>query len=265
MIKNNFYQILVVCLIFIVCVGCTKKDESCLSVAVSASTPPYSFYDTDNNSLVGFDIDIANEIARRLNKKINYQTYDFDRIIYAVMAGKVDFGMESMYISDEREKIMNFTIPYNYDETKIAVKDSFKDINTIEDLRKTNISVAMRNGTVYPSLLEDWGFNSSRMIMYPTQTDLNIAMMNGTVEAVASGYKRLDYQRKHMNLKIKFLEPSIVAYQASGITVNKNNPEMLDQLNKTLNDMIEDKTYDKIAKKWMGSNPLEDYEKAIKK
>lgn len=262
MIKSYFYQIMVVCLVFILSIGCTKKNEDCLSVAVSASTPPYSFYDTENNDLIGFDIDIANEIARRLNKKISYETYDFNKIIYSVVSGKVDFGMESMYISDEREKILNFTIPYNYDETKIAVKENLKDIKTIDDLKKSNISVSMRNGTVYPHILEKCGFDSSRMIIYPTQTDLNIAMLNGTVDSVASGYRRLNYLKQHMNLKIKFLEPSIVKYQASGITVNKRKKRMLKQLNDTLNTMIKDKTYDKIARKWLGTNPLEDYEKA---
>lgn len=263
MIKSYFYQILLICFICIISIGCTAKDKECLTVAVSASTPPYSFYDTDNNELIGFDIDIANEIAKRLKKKVHYETYDFNKIIYSVVSGKVDFGMESMYISKERKEILNFTIPYNYDETKIAIKDSLNDINTVDELKKTDIPIAMRNGTVYPNILNKYGFDDSRMKIYPTQTDLNIAILNGNASSVVSGYRRLNYLRQHMNLKIKFLEPSVVKYQASGITVNKDNKKMLKQLNDTLEAMIKDKTYDKIARKWLGTNPLEDYKNSM--
>ncbi|MGD9581350.1 MAG: substrate-binding periplasmic protein [Vampirovibrionia bacterium] len=256
---SKFYSVLILTvLVFSVFLlgGClSPKDPNLLKVGISGQMQPYSFYDDNTNELVGFDVDIANEISKRLNKKIELQVYSYNRLIPAILSNQIDFGMGSMNIVEERKQVVNFTIPYNVSRGKFVVSKDLKDINTIEDIKNSTQLVGVRNGTVYPrTLINNYSFNPDKLKIFPSQRDLKIAILAGTVKVAISDFGAMHYLNKNNDIDLKFV--GLVTEADAGITVNKNNTALLDELNTALQSMIEDGTYEKIAIKWFEANPL---------
>lgn len=257
-VKEVFSYILCVFFLLITVAGCSTNtyNKDLLKVAVPSTSPPYGFYDETDNKLIGYDIDIADELAKRLNRKLQVETYTFNRIMYSVISNKVDCGFGSAYRTPEREKVVSFSDTYNFDQTKVALSDNYKDINTLDDLKRSNIKVASRNGTIYASILKKLGFSDSQIVICPEQADLKIMLENGNNMAVATGYKRLEHLKRVKGYKIKFLEPPIVPPQPCGIILNKNNKALQLEINQALKAMKDDGTYDEIATKWFGKSPF---------
>lgn len=250
---------IIILLIFIS--ACVKgSNPKVLRIGVSGQMPPYSYYDEKNNKLVGFDIDIANEIARRMNKQVDIQVYDFNRLIAAVLSKQIDFGMGSMNIVPERQEVVNFTEPYNVSRGRFTYYSNIKNINSIEDIKKSNELVGIRNGTVYPKiLLEEYGFSHDQLKIFPSQRDLIIGLKNGSIKVAISDYGAMHHLNKHSDLNLTII-PINVTRAPAGITVNKNNKKLLEEIDKAIIEMKNDGSYLKIATKWFGADPFKDEE-----
>lgn len=249
----HFFSLIFI-LLFIAGCGNTV-DSNILRVGVSGQMPPYSYYDENTNDLVGFDKEIAEEIAKRLDKDLKLQVYSYNRLIPAVLSNQIDFGMGSMNIVEERKKVVNFTIPYNVSRGKFVVSTKLKDIKTIEDIKDSDQLVGVRNGTVYPRILiNNYSFKSEKLKIFPSQRDLKIALLNGTVKIAISDFGAMHHLNKNDSIDLKFI--GLVTEADAGITVNKNNTKLLEKLNEAIQSMIDDGTYEKIAIKWFEVNPL---------
>lgn len=244
--------------------GCNNtNDDNILSAGISGQMPPYSYYHTDTNNLSGFDVDIATELARRMNMKLDLQLYDFNRLIPAVLNKQIDCGLGSMNIVPEREKMVDFSIPYNVSTGRFVVRESLININTVEDIKNSKQLIGVRNGTVYPKLLkEKYGFKESQLKIFPSQRDLSIALQKNIIDIAISDSGAMYHLNKHTNAGIKFIPDKITEANA-GITVNKDNKKFLEKLNVALESMIKDGTHARLSQKWFGKNytplkPLKD-------
>ncbi len=107
------------------------KEE--IIMATNAEYPPYESYDGD--VIVGIDPDIAAAIADKLDMKLVIDDMAFGSIIPAVQAGKADFAMAGLANTEERQKEINFTVPYSTAEMVMVVKEG-GEISSFEDLSK---------------------------------------------------------------------------------------------------------------------------------
>ena len=123
------------CLLFLVMVllltGCGKNDND-LVMVTEAGFPPYEFY--ENGKVVGVDIEIANEIAKELNKNLVIKDIAFDSIINELKSGKADFAAAGMSITEDRLKEADFTIEYIVSEQVVVVRND-SQINNIDDIK----------------------------------------------------------------------------------------------------------------------------------
>jgi polar amino acid transport system substrate-binding protein len=118
------------------------KDE--LVMLTSPDYPPYEFYDTagGDRQIVGFDVDIANTIARELGFKLTIQESDFNGLIPALQAGRADFVMAGMTPTPERKQNIDFsTIYYEAIDTIVAPKGS--NLKSPEDLKGKQVGVQL--------------------------------------------------------------------------------------------------------------------------
>lgn len=235
--------------------GCTNTlTDNKLTVGVSGQMPPYSFYHPETNDLSGYDIDMAHEIADRLDMPLEIQLFEYNRLIPAVLNKQIDCGLGSMNIVKERQEVVDFTIPYNISTGKFLVKKSLKDINSVEDIKKSGILVGVRNGTVYPKILKDkYGFTNKQLKIFPSQRDLSIAIQKKIVDIAISDYGAMYHLNKQTDIDVKFIPEKITEADA-GITVNKTNPEFKQKLNNAIKAIIKDGTHAKLSKKWFGEN-----------
>jgi polar amino acid transport system substrate-binding protein len=121
------------------------KDE--LIMTTSPDYPPYEFYDTKGNErkIVGFDIDIANTIAKELGFKLKIQESDFNGLIPAVQANRADFVMAGMTPTAERKKNVDFSIIY-YEAKDVIIAPKGSNFKQPEDLKGKRVGVQL--GTI---------------------------------------------------------------------------------------------------------------------
>src|ERR1035437_7447724 len=107
------------------------KNSCVLKVANSGAYPPFSFVDTQGN-LIGFDVDIANAVAKKMGLKTEINAAPWSGIIAALVADKFDVCICSMSVTEERKKAVDFTGVYYRSGNAVFVKDG-SSIKSLDD------------------------------------------------------------------------------------------------------------------------------------
>jgi polar amino acid transport system substrate-binding protein len=115
-------------------------------VGTSADYPPYEYID-ETGKMVGFDIELMEEIAKRMDVALEWQDMPFDSLIAAVQEGKIDMSISCFNYSEERDQLVDFSDPYYTSQDAFIVTDSFAGpFNAPEDA--ANFKVGVQSGTV---------------------------------------------------------------------------------------------------------------------
>lgn len=221
------------CLLFLVMVllltGCGKNDND-LVMVTEAGFPPYEFY--ENGKVVGVDIEIANEIAKELNKNLVIKDIAFDSIINELKSGKADFAAAGMSITEDRLKEVDFTIEYIVSEQVVVVRND-SQINNIDDIKDKTISVQL--GTVADQYVtknyKEAKVNRLKKFLVAAEDVKN----NKSDCIVMDKLPALELVKKNPELKI--LDGTLFE-DKYGMAVKKGNKELLDQINKVLERLI---------------------------
>ena len=91
-----------------------------LILAVAADYPPYAYTDDDGN-VVGMDIDIANEIAKTYGVELEVLNMEFDALATSLAAGESDIAASAITITEERDRVMDFSVPYSTSSVSAVV------------------------------------------------------------------------------------------------------------------------------------------------
>ncbi len=223
------------------------KEAGKMSVALSGAFPPMSFVD-ESNAVVGFDVDIGSELARRIGVEPEIVTTAWDGIIAGLVTGRYDTIVGSMGITDERKKSVDFVGPYYRSGLAIFVlADS--PVQSLEDLKDKTVGVNLGE------LAEQWATEHGgwKISTYKGLPELYLELTSGRIDAfIADDVPVL--------VAVKGGEPfrQIKAKDLPiwdiGIAVRKDNPELTAALQKALDDMMADGTYMKISDKWIGAD-----------
>ena len=101
-----------------------------IKVAISADFPPFEYYD-ENEELYGFDIDLMNYIGDRIGFDIEFVNMSFDQLFSAVMGGDVDCAISAIAVTEERNNVIDYTIPYL--SAKVTYSDEESTDTSIEE------------------------------------------------------------------------------------------------------------------------------------
>ena len=274
--KKLIAAIMAVCLLVsAVCLfaACDKKDENTLVMATNAAFPPYEYKDGDK--IVGIDAEIAQAIADKLGMKLEIMDVDFGAVLTGVAEGKYDMGMAGITVTDERKQNMDFSNTYATGIQVIIVKDG-SSIATLDDLwefdaegnpvalKNTDIKIGVQQdttGDIYSSsAISGWGFNdlnedesikTDRVVRYKTGAEAIEALKNGKVDCVI-----IDNEPAKSfvaaNEGIHILEgDNEYAIEDYAICVDKGNTELLEKINKALDELKADGTIDGIINKYI--------------
>jgi polar amino acid transport system substrate-binding protein len=152
-----------VILFALVLAGCQQAEESSVYeqiqsannvvVGTSADYPPYEYIDEVGN-LVGFDIELMEEIANRMGVALEWQDMPFDSLIAAVQEGKIDMSISAFNYSEERDALVDFSDPYFVTEDAFIVAEGFTGaFNQAEDA--ANYRIGVQSGTVQDEWVTD--------------------------------------------------------------------------------------------------------------
>lgn len=149
-----------VCFCFLFLVNCGEKEtksagQRSLVIAVSPDNPPFEFKDTaqGGDKVIGFDIDVINELGKRLGRPIQIMEIDFQSIIPALQAGRADMGISGINPTEERRKSVDFSDPYHTDKKALLVLAN-STLASEKDLNGKKLGVQL--GTTHEALAQTW-------------------------------------------------------------------------------------------------------------
>ncbi len=231
--------------------GCgSAKDDNTLTMATNAEFPPYEYM--ENNEIVGIDAEISRAIAEKLGYELVIENVDFDSLIPGVQTGKYDFAAAGMTVTDERLEQVDFTQSYATGIQSIIVKEG-SSITSADDLFKdgasTKIGVQLATtGDLYCTWdIEDEGLGSVER--YNKGADAVMALNSGKVDCVVIDNEPAKiFVQNNPGLKILDTEYAVEDY---AIAVSKDKPELLEEINKALGELIADGTVKSIIEKYI--------------
>ena len=211
------------------------KKAGKLIVYTEAGFAPYEFI--YNNEIVGVDVEIMKEVAKKLGVKVEVSDVDFNTICASVKSGKADVGAAGITINDERKLSVDFSMPYSTTEQYIIVAESNDTIKTFEDLSGKKIGV--QEGTTSDSAI-------NKLISDKVVTDTVVTGYKSPAIAAASVPNKIDavvtdkltaelIVKNNSGLKtFKLVDKSgnpIAEIEEYGIAVAKGNSELLAVIN----------------------------------
>ncbi|OYR15943.1 ABC transporter substrate-binding protein [Brucella thiophenivorans] len=226
------------------------KESGEMRIAMSGQYPPFSFTN-EQNEVVGFDVAIGSAIADKVGVKPKIVTTPFDGIIAGLLAKKYDAVVASMTITPEREKAVDFVGPYYHAGRTIVVKDS-SPVQKLEELNGKTVGVTMGDSH------EKWAKAQGDLTVrtYKGLPEMLIDLDAGRLDALVMDSIPVMIAVKETGQKVRILEtPNIEgAREALGIAIRKNNPELKAAMQKALDEMLADGSYEKISMEWIGSD-----------
>lgn len=230
--------------------SCGASDDNVLKMATEATFQPYEYY--EDGKIVGIDVEVAEAIAEKLGMKLEVVDIAFDSIIPGVQTKKYDIGMAGMTVSEDRLEKVNFTTSYATGVQVVIVKEG-GTITSVDDLFAdgANTTVGTQSGTtgfLYATWdIQDEGLGTVKA--FAKTTDAVEALKNGQVDCVLldnEPAKKL--VAANTGLKILDTEYAVEDY---AIAIAKDNTELLEKVDKALNELIEDGTLQGIVDKYI--------------
>jgi len=226
----------------------TQKTQNTLIIGTSADYPPYAQIDLNTGKIVGFEIDVIQEIAQRLHKKLIIKDMPFNSLILELMAGQIDIIAAGLSPSPERAKAVLFSIPYidNDDLVIVSSKDT-PPITNIADLHGKFIAV----NTGYTSDTYLSQFPEINLIRLKSTADGVMALQAKSVDAFATSKSSFDIfiNKQQENHPYQYFNLPASA-DACALAFEKNNQALQQQINPVIDAMMTDGTIEKFKKKW---------------
>ncbi len=243
--------------VFMLLMGCSNSGdagkENELVIGIDDKFAPLGFRD-ESNEIVGFDIDYAKAAAEKMGVTAKFQPIDWKTKETELSSGRIDLIWNGYTITDERKEKVLFTKPYLRNAQVVATLTN-SDLSELNDLEGKVIGIqalssagdALDANPIKSKIKTVTEFSDNVLAL----TDLK----TGRVDAVVIDEVVMDYYMSKQEGTFKVLEESL-APEEYGIGVKKENEELLEKLQKALDEMNEDGTAAKISEKWFGEDKV---------
>lgn len=228
-------------LILLLLTGCSKNKNQ-LVMVTEAGFAPYEYY--ENGEIVGVDIEIANEIANALGKKLIVKDIAFDSIINELKSGKADFALAGMSITEERLKEVDFSIQYTTSRQVVIVKKN-SSINSINNIYDKKIAVQL--GSVADLYLSE-NYPNTELVRQKKYLSMVEDLKSDKIDLIVMDKLPAEQIVASSN-ELKILEGSI-SEDSYGIAVKKGNTELLSTINNVLNKLMSENKIDEYIVKY---------------
>lgn len=229
----------------------TEKQK--LVMGLDDTFAPMGFRN-EKGELIGFDIDLANEVAKRMDVIIEFQPIDWTMKETELNSGNIDLIWNGYTITDERKEKVNFTTPY-LENSQLIITLADSEVNTKSDLAGKNVAVQAESSALDAVNAEpDFVASVNEIVEFSTNNEAFMDLEAGRSDAIvvdevlARYYMKQNGQEKYKVLGDNFGD------EEYAVGVRKADTELLNNVNKAFEDMISDGTYETIYTKWFSEN-----------
>jgi lysine-arginine-ornithine-binding protein len=217
--------------------------EKKLLVGTDATYPPFESKD-ETGKLVGFDIDLMDEICDKLGVRCEYVVVPFDGIVSGLSSEKYDAIISSFTITPEREQVVDFSRPYYHASQSISVRLDRQDINSLTDLKGKKIGVQL--GTTGELLAKK--VEGAEIVSFDNIGAAFIDLENGKLDAIVND-KPTSQRIIAFRGGAKIVGPDLSS-ENYGIAVRKGEKRLLDAINNALTALELAGKLEDLNKKW---------------
>lgn len=220
-----------------------------LVIALEGAWQPWSFHD-ESDTLVGYDVEVSRAIAEKLGVEPEYVESDWDSLFAGLDAGRYDLVCNGVEVTEERAKTYNFTTPYGYIHTALAVRKDNEDIKSFEDL--VGKTTANSLASTYMELAESYGATVQGIdTLEETIQLLTAGRIDATLNANVSFY---DYLNVHPDADFKLVAQTEDASHVAIPIVKSEDSSFLDALNSAIDELRADGTLKELGEKYFGQD-----------
>ncbi|WP_368739782.1 transporter substrate-binding domain-containing protein [Enterococcus casseliflavus] len=221
------------------------EEAKTLVVATSGTLYPSSYYN-DENELVGYDVDVAKEVAKRLGVEITFKEYNVDGQVSSLTRGEADFAANDFGLTDERAEKFSLSTPIKYSfDSMIVRKSDDSGIASLEDL--DGKKAAGEPNTSYMRLAESYG---AELVTYDNATNDQYLtdVANGRTDVILNDY----YLQKMAvaalpDIPVKILEDVYFNPNETGFLFVKDHQALQEKVDAVLAEMKEDGRLKELA------------------
>ena len=227
----------------------TTVEAGKLTMATNATFPPYEMT-TDAGTIEGIDVDTAQAIAEKLGVEPEYVESDWDSLFAGLDAGRFDMVCNGVEVTDERALTYDFTTPYGYIHTALAVRKDNDEIKTFEDLKGKTTANSL--ASTYMELAESYGATVQGIdTLEETIQLLTAGRIDATLNADVSFY---DYLNVHPDADLKLVAQTAEASHGAIPVLKSEDTAYLDALNTAIEELRADGTLKTLSEKYFGQD-----------
>ena len=221
-----------------------------LIVALEGAWQPWSYHD-ESDTLVGYDVEVSRAIAEKLGVEPEYVESDWDSLFAGLDAGRYDIVCNGVEVTDERAKTYDFTEPYGYIHTALAVRQDNEDITSFEDLKGKTTANSL--ASTYMELAESYGATVQGIdTLEETIQLLTAGRIDATLNADVSFY---DYLNVHPDADFKLVaQTEDASHVAIPLRKGDASATLLEAISTAIEELRADGTLKELSEKYFGQD-----------
>lgn len=225
---------------FAACGGNKEAAQKVYVVGTNAEYPPFEY--VENGEIAGFDAEIIKEAAKRMGIEYKWLNTNFDGLIPALQTKKVDIVIAGMSVTPEREKAVNFSIPYLTSNVAIVTnsKNPIKDMN---DLSGKSYGVEL--GTTKEASARK--IDGAEVVPFSSTTGALVALKSGKIDGMVLDES---VSSKYIEKNPELVLVGIMEGEPKAAAFNKDDKELMENFSKVLEEMITDGTVAELREKY---------------
>ena len=234
-------------------IGCSNSehDHHILKVGTTGTSYPNSYQ--NDGKLTGFDVEVVEHIAKKLNYQVQWVNSDFSGLMGQLESNRIDTVANVVAITPQRKARYSFSAPYSIYSTRIVTHDTNKQINTFNDLTGKTVSSVLGSNNI--KVVEEKFGNKVKIVTYETRDAAANAAITNKVDSYVNSGPILSAEIKNKHVPFKFVgEPFNFQKIAFPFNKDQKSEGLKQNFNAQILEMKKDGSLKQLSEKYFGQD-----------